>query len=143
MKCRKCNSTKSVKNGQHLGKQRYKCSQCGYQFTRETPKGIDPSKKANAILLYILGLSMNAIAQMYEVNTSTVMRWIRNFALKVYEKPTPAGDVVIELDEMWHFIHSKKQNAGFGRHIAVLPVNWSTGNAEVATVQHSQKCSND
>ena len=66
---------------------------------------------------------------MFSVAPSTVLYWVRNFALKAYEKPTPQGDVVIELDEMWHFIKSKKTSSGSGRHIAALPVNWLTGNA--------------
>ncbi len=28
---------------------------------------------------------------------------------KAYEKPQPAEAVIIELDEMWHYIKSKKQ----------------------------------
>ncbi len=78
---------------------------------------------------------MNAIARMFDVRPSTVLYWIRNFALKIYEKPTPQGDVVVELDEMWHFLESKKLKFGFGRRIAALPVNWLTGNAETEVQQ--------
>jgi len=73
---------------------------------------------------------MRTIARTFSVAPSTILYWVRNFALKVYEKPTPEGDVVIELDEMWHFIKLKKTNAGYGRLIAALPVNWLTGNVE-------------
>ena len=62
-----------------------------------------------AILPYTLGLSFNAIARIYGVATSTVMRWVRNFAEKTYEKPSPREAVIIEPDEMWHYLHSKKQ----------------------------------
>ena len=141
MKCRKCGSDANVKNGKREGVQCYKCKGCGFQFTRETAKGVEADKRANAILLYVLGLSMNAIARMYKVQPSSVLYWIRNFALKVYEKPIPEGSVAVELDEMWHFLGSKKQNAGYGRHIAALPVSWLTGNAEDATAQRSQECS--
>jgi transposase-like protein len=130
MKCRKCGSVENVKNGKRNGEQCFKCKACGFQFTKETAPGVPPDKKAHAILLYVLGLSMRSIARMNNVNASTVLYWIRNFALKVYEKPAPEGDVVIELDEMWHFIKSKKLNVGYGRHIAALPVSWLTGNAE-------------
>jgi IS1 family transposase len=64
--------------------------------------------RAMALYLYIVGLSMNAIARMIGVAPSSVLYWIRNFALRVYEKPTPQGAVVIELDERWHFLGSKK-----------------------------------
>jgi transposase len=62
-----------------------------------------------AILLYTLGLSFNAVARIYGVATSTVMRWVRAFAEKTYEKPEPKQAVIIELDEMWHYLHAKKQ----------------------------------
>ena len=84
---------------------------------------------------------MNSIARMYGVYPSTVLYWIQNFAIKVYEKPTPEGDVVIELNEIWHFIQSKKRNAGSGRHIAAIPVSWSTGSAEDATAPPLPRCS--
>jgi hypothetical protein len=55
---------------------------------------------------------------------------VRNFALTVYEKPKPSSDaVVIELDEMWHFLGSKTK-LGSRKSIAAIPVNLLTGNAE-------------
>ena len=128
MKCAKCGSEDSVKAGFNHGRQRYKCNVCGRQFTQTVYK--NATKRAFALYLYVVGLSMNAIGRMLGVQPSTVLYWIRNFALKVYEKPTPQGDVVIELDEMWHFLASKKLKYGCGRRIAALPVNWWIGNAE-------------
>ncbi len=133
MKCGKCGSENTVKAGFNHGKQRYKCKECGRQFTQTEDK--NATKRAFALYLYVVGLSMNAIARMFDVRPSTVLYWIRNFALKIYEKPTPQGDVVVELDEMWHFLESKKLKFGFGRRIAALPVNWLTGNAETEVQQ--------
>jgi len=45
---------------------------------------------------------------------------VRNFALKAYEKPMPQGPVEVELDEMWHFLRSKKTRFGYGRRIAAI-----------------------
>jgi len=128
MKCPRCKSEHTVKAGHNHGKQRHKCKDCGYQFTEHEDK--NAGKRAVALYLYICGLSMRTLARMFSVAPSTILYWVRNFALKVYEKPTPQGDVVIELDEMWHFIQSKKTNIGYGKHIAELPVNWLIGNAE-------------
>ena len=89
--------------------------------------------KAMAILLYTLGLSFNAIARIYGVATSTVMRWVRDFAEKTYEKPSPGEAVIIELDEMWHYLHSKKTNYGSGKLIVAIPVNSLTGNVAIVT----------
>jgi len=128
MKCSKCGSEKNVKAGYNHGRQRYKCKNCGRQYTQEQDKNAE--KRARALYMYIIGVSMNAIARMMEVAPSTVLYWVRNFALRAYEKPEPQGEVVIELDEMWHFLVSKKTNYGYGRHIAAVPVNWLTGNVE-------------
>jgi len=43
---------------------------------------------------------MNAIGRMLKVEPSTILYWVKNFALKTYEKPAPQGEVIIELDEM-------------------------------------------
>jgi len=43
------------------------------------------------------------------------MRWVRRYAQVTYRKPEPKGEIVVELDEMWHFIQSKKINVGFGK----------------------------
>jgi transposase-like protein len=128
MRCGKCGSENCIKAGHNHGRQRYKCKGCGRQFTLTEDR--NAVKRAFALYLYVVGLSMNAIARMLGVRPSTVLYWIRHFALKVYEKPAPQGDVVVELDEMWHFLESKKLKYGSGRPIAARAVNWSTGNAE-------------
>jgi transposase len=107
--CPKCSSSNIVKNGFHLGRQRHRCKECGFQFTRVTPRGRPASEKATAVLLYTLGLSLNSIARMFKVSTPAVLRWVRGFAEKTYEKPEPREAVVVELDEMRHYLHSKKQ----------------------------------
>lgn len=89
--CPKCASERIMKNGRHLERQRFRCKDCGFQFTRDTPRGRPATEKAMAILRYTLGLSFNAIARIYGVATSTVMRWVRDFAEKTYEKPSPWG----------------------------------------------------
>jgi len=133
--CRKCGSSKSVKNGKRISQQCYKCKDCGFQYTREEARGRSESERNKAIALYLLGLSMRAIARLFCVNVTTILYWIRNFSIKNYEKPTPQGPVTIELDEMWHFIKSKKTSVGYGRLIVVQAANSSTGNVEIVVAQ--------
>ena len=135
MKCTKCNSVCSVKNGVHHGRQRYKCKECGYQFTLTKPRGKDLEQKCLAIILYINGLSFRAISKIIKVSHKAVYDWVKAFAIETYEKPKPQGDVVIELDEMWHYIKAKKTSFGYGKHFVVLQVNSSTGNAETVAVK--------
>jgi len=117
------------------GLQRYKCKDCGFQFTKEVANGRSEAERNQAIALYLLGLSMRTIAKLFRVNVTTILYWVRNFAIKTYEKPTPQGAVVVELDEMWHFIQSKKQNAGYGRLIVALPMNSLTGNVGIVVAK--------
>ena len=107
--CPKCKSVEVVKNGKVQGKQRVKCKICSLQFTRLTPRGRPAKEKAMAVTLYSLGLSMRAIARLFDVSTTAVMKWIKDFAQKNYEKPAPGEAIIVELDEMWHYLKSKKQ----------------------------------
>ena len=136
--CPKCDSCKTVKNGTHLERQRYRCKSCSFQFTRITPRGRPANEKAMAVLLYTSGLSFNAIARIFNVAASTAMRWVRAFAEKTYEKPTPGHAVIVELDEMWHYLHSKKTNSGSGKLIVAIPVSSLTGNVAIVTKPLSQ-----
>jgi len=128
MKCPKCGNQHYVKAGFNHNRQRYKCKNCKYQFTQTKDK--NATKRAFALYLYVVGLSMNAIGRMLNVEPSTILYWVRNFALKTYEKPTPQGEIIIELDEVWHFLRSKKTRSGCGRHIVELPESLWIGNVE-------------
>jgi transposase-like protein len=142
--CKKCSSTLLVKAGFINGNQRYKCKDCGCQFQPNRRKGKLESAKRLAVLLYLLGLSMRTISRIVKTDLHAVYRWIRAFAEEHYEKPEPtSGKVIVELDEMWHYINSKKTNSGYGRLIAAIPVNLSTGSVEGETMLHLQNFTND
>lgn len=61
------------------------------------------------ITLYTLGLSIRSIAKLFEVSPSAVLKWIKAVAKAHYEKPAPGNAILVELDEMWHYLKSKKQ----------------------------------
>ena len=115
--CPKCKCAEVVKNGKINEKQRFKCKKCSFQFTRLTPRGYADSEKAFAVVLYNLGLSMNAIVN--------------------YEKPVPKDAIIVELDEMWHYLGSKKNSSGYGKLIAEKLENSSIGNAVAVIKRHS------
>jgi len=133
--CPKCKSSHSVKNGHHHGKQRYKCRACNCQFTKEQPRGKNTKTKHWAILLYVNGLSFRAIAKLVGVSHKAVYDWVRAFGLATYEKPIPQGEIVVELDELWHFLKFKKTSSGSGKPIAALLNSSLIGNAETGTVK--------
>jgi hypothetical protein len=78
---------------------------CGLNFTDTPARGRPLALKVAAVLLYVSGLSMNRTAKLLGVSTSTVQAWLEQFAAAYAQKPEPEGRaVVIELDEMWHFL---------------------------------------
>ena len=143
LRCKGCGSEEQVKNGFMRGKQRYRCKACGLNFTDTPPRGMPLRVKVTAVLLYLSGLSMNRTAKLLGVSTPSVMTWIEQFAEVYAQKPEPEGHaVVVELDEMWHFLKKSGTSSGSGRLGIVLQGVWLTGNAGVVTPPPSSECSN-
>ena len=134
--CPKCEHQRIIKSGFVKGKQGYKCKSCNYQFTQPTTERGKPLwMKLNAVLLYLGGMSMNAIAAHLNVSAQAVLNWIRDFAKLNKEKPEPGIAVVVELDELWHFIEKKRINCGCGKLMTVIVGDLSTGSWEVVIVK--------
>ena len=138
-KCKKCTNSNYRKAGFVKGEQRYQCRLCGCKFVPTRQKGMTTRQKTMALFLYTHGLSFRAIARAIRIQHSAVYRFIRNWAEANYEKPEPCEDavVVLELDEMWHYIKDKKTDSGFGRLIVAILHNSSTGSAEGEILLHS------
>src|SRR5215207_4898596 len=64
LRCKRCGSEEHVKNGLMRNKQRYRCKDCGLNFTDTPPRGKPLALKAAAVLLYVRGLSMNRTAKL-------------------------------------------------------------------------------
>ncbi len=113
--CKRCGASDYRKNGIVRGTQRYFCHSCGCNFTMTPPRGKPPAMKALALLLYAMGnMSFCSIARLLGVSDVTVLTWIRNEARKLPEPAIKAEQVIITLDEMWHFLQKKLANSGFG-----------------------------
>jgi transposase len=105
LRCKRCGREEHVKNGLMRGQQRYLCKGCGLNFTDTPTRGKPLALKAAAVLLYVSGLSMNRTAKLLGVSTPTIQVWLEQFAAAYAQKPEPEGRaVVIELDEMWHYL---------------------------------------
>jgi transposase len=142
LRCKGCGGAEHVKNGLMRGKQRYRCKACGLNFTDTPPRGLPLALKATAVLLYVSGLSMNRTAKLLGVSTPSVQAWIEQFAQAYAQKPEPEGRaLVIELDEMWHYLKKSRASSGSGRLGIVLQGGWWTGNAAVAITLPANGCS--
>src|SRR3989337_857919 len=132
--CKRCGSAKFVKNGLMRGKQRYLCKECGLPFPHPPARGKPLALKAAAVLLYVSGLSMNRTAKLLGVSTPTIQAWLGEFSAAYAQKPEPEGRaVVIELDEMWHYVKTSPSPSGSGKLGIVLQASWWTGSAAVVT----------
>ena len=94
--------------------------------------------------MYINGLSLRTIARLLHTSATSVLSWVRKFALENYEKlQTSSEAVVIQLDEMWHFLNLKKTSFGYGKHIVLIQGNSLTGNAAIVIPIHLKNYSKD
>lgn len=130
--CLKCGHDQAVKSGHARGKQRYKCKQCGYQYTRNTPKGKPFKDKVLAVVLFLSGLSMNATATIVGVSAKTVYMWIKEFYHKYAEMPEPTEGVKeMEIDEMCHYLSKKNSEFGSGKLYVMNLAAFSAGSVDV------------
>jgi transposase len=82
------------------------------------------------------GVSMNALGKMFGVWASTILTWIRRYAADHSETPDPSGKaIVLEIDEMWHFLKKNGANSGSGRLVIVIQAASWTGSAGVVMRQ--------
>jgi insertion element IS1 protein InsB len=105
--CPRCGSRRLVRYGIVAGKQRWRCKRCRYQFTRLDGHGTPEPTKRAAVSLYGYGLSFNSVAHLLGTTAQSVLRWVCRYVDHHCSKPPPGEAVVIELDEMWHFLQRK------------------------------------
>ena len=141
--CKRCsNNRRIVKNGLVRGKQRYRCSQCGYNFVlgdgrQEMYYGSEA--KALAVLMYgMMKNSYGMIAKLFKTSRKTVYCWIKSAGQKMPD-PIIENDIQdLEFDEMWHFIQSKKTKFGFGKHWTVAKGKPLPGLSVIVMLKHSE-----
>lgn len=73
--CPKCGSKVYCKNGFNLGRQRYRCANCGYNYTVAI-KGPDSELKKRIVYLYQEGLSHRAIGREVGQCGVTIKKWV-------------------------------------------------------------------
>ena len=118
MTCPKCWSAVRTKNGIVRDKQRYKCKDCGCNYTYSSLSRTPIDKRVECIRLYLEGVGFRGISRLTGVAHTTVMRWVRELGDDIERFREDTGEIepvsVMELDEMWHFVQKKQTNAGSG-----------------------------
>ncbi len=138
--CPRCAHPHVSKNGHVQSVQRWKCQDrdCGYEFTRTTPRGEPAAKKALALLLYSKGrASYGIVARLLQISRTTVYRWVRQHAEQLPEPTIPLAVKEIEFDEMWPYIGSKKTTVGSGKRWTVVHGEYSPGSSVIVMLPPS------
>ncbi|NES71985.1 MAG: IS1 family transposase [Okeania sp. SIO2D1] len=110
MKCPKCNSTQTRKNGRRRGQQCFQCRICGRQFV-ESPKSqpYSPQIKELCLKMYLNGMGLRAIQRVTEVHHTTIIKWIKDAGIKLPDAPEEQEiPEITEIDELQTFIGHKK-----------------------------------
>ena len=118
--CKKCHSSKTVKNGVVRNKQRYHCKECLHNFVSgdERVNPTTQTKRALTVILYSLGkVSYGMLAKLFNVSRTTIQNWIEIEADLLHDPIIVDNITEIEFDEMWHFLHQKKTNIGYLKHM--------------------------
>jgi transposase-like protein len=117
-RCPRCQSEHLEKNGHSKsGKQKYHCKDCDAYGTLNPTVAYPAERRAEILKAYQESSSLRGIERTFGVARQTVAKWLRQEdeqqpALPPLET-AQAGDV-LELDELWSFVGSKKTNAGSG-----------------------------
>ena len=64
------------------------------------------NRRSGPLTLYGHGLSFRCVARLL-ANAHSVIRWVTDYVETCCFKPAPEGAVVIEVDEMWHYLGAK------------------------------------
>jgi len=113
IKCPKCEGLTHVKAGFTIsGTQKYKCKNCGKSHN-PTPRknGYSEEEKTAALKYYYEGNSGRSTGRFFKMSKANATRWIKEKAEKEKNQPDeslPEECEVEELDEVYHFIGTKK-----------------------------------
>ncbi|WP_319506211.1 IS1 family transposase [uncultured Methanolobus sp.] len=109
MNCPRCKSSSHKKNGRIDGRQRYRCHDCGYNYSVEIKSTASSmSVKRQALQLYLEGLGFRSIGRFLGVSHVSVQKWIRKFGSELEDLKSENEISVVEIDEMHTYIGNKK-----------------------------------
>ena len=112
--CPNCKeNTKQVKAGKtEVGSQRYKCQHCKIRYTpHPKERGYPDEVRLQAIRLYVDGMNYRRIARHLNIHHTSVINWVKAFAARLPDAPLPEELHIIELDELFTFIETKKSES--------------------------------
>jgi transposase-like protein len=117
--CPHCASAEAQTKAGHTltGSQRYKCRACARFYTPDPkPLGYPEETKREAVRLYLEGTNFRRIGRILSVNHQSVVNWVNAYHAALPEAaPSASPPAVVELDELFTFIGSKKRKPTLSR----------------------------
>ena len=122
VECPKCKSDNYIKSGIVKGRQRYKCTDCNYNFSViKEGKQIDSYYVIKALQLYIEGVSFREIERLLGVSHVSVMNWVKKYNLKLPKnKEYHPTYKVLNHEELMEFFKKKDNMISSGCLITEL-----------------------
>ena len=117
--CRHCGSVNTKKNGSGKWGQRYYCKDCKRTFTLNKPR-FSNDTKFKAVELYLNNTGIRKTAMFLKTSPTTIERWIKNAhkiliqKLKEYDPLKTEQSDIIELDEIYTYINTRKKRPQYG-----------------------------
>ena len=97
----RCHSSNHTKNGLVCGHQRYKCHDCGYNYSVEIKANTFPiSVKRQALQLYLEGLGFRSIGRFLGVSHVSIQKWIKKFGQELEDLKSENAISIVEMEEM-------------------------------------------
>jgi transposase-like protein len=142
MDCPKCAGEKKVKSGVIKGRQRYRCKECGCNYTVEIKSTGKPlSMKRQALQLYLEGLGFRSIGRFLNVSHVSVYEWIKSFGLNGKSLQLQEKNIeIVEIDEMHSYIGQKKTTVGYGLLLTDLEKGSSISLLATEAVKPAKNC---
>jgi transposase-like protein len=84
MKCPKCASTQTQKNGHRQGRQNYRCKTCGRQFIEsQIQKGYSSEIKEICLRMHRNGIGFREMERITGISHNTIINWTRREELSI------------------------------------------------------------
>ena len=88
MKCPKCKSSQSKKNGFRRGKQSYRCKNCGTQYVANpSSRAYSQQTKQTCIEMYLNGMGIRGISRVTKISHVTILNWIQSAGETLSDEP--------------------------------------------------------
>lgn len=112
MNCPKCQSAEFIKNGIVKNRQRYRCKNCGNNYTvNKRANTVDSHLKRNALILYLSGYNTLQIASVLGVSHVSIYNWVLRYCSQHIQEVRSSqyeGDILPQLEKVANFQDTDK-----------------------------------